>query len=65
MVVFDNMILCLLIRFLSFSCLTLSSDRLTFNNFEETATESESPLTHENEAQTDKNKTEIKNSLKI
>ena len=65
MVVFDNMILCLLIRFLSFSFSCPCSDRLTFNSFEETATESESPLTHENEAQTDKNKTEIKNSLNI
>ena len=61
MVVFDNMFLCLLIRFLSFSfsCPTFS-DRLTFNSFEETAAESESPLTHEYEAQTDKNKTKIK-----
>ena len=57
MVVFDNMILCLLFRFLSFSFSYPCSDRLTFNSFEETATESESPLTHEYEAQTYKNKT--------
>ena len=59
MVVFDNMILCLLIRFL-FLFPARPSDRLTFNSFEETAAESESPLTHEYEAQTDKNKTKIK-----
>ena len=36
------------------------SNRLTFNTFEQTATENEKPLTHKYEAQNDKNKTKIK-----
>ena len=60
MVVFDNVIPCLLSRFLSFSFLAGRPNRLTFNSFKETATESELLLTHEYKAQTDKNKTKIK-----